>query len=82
MAAGKAQPALAALVVDIMEAIIHKTASAAMSLRCNAFITVMEAAHLWDCDDPADAGDLPRKWTLLGESQMGSGPMVVTEIGS
>ena len=59
-----------------------KTPSAAMSLRCDAFITVMEAAHLWDCDDPADAGDLPRKWTLLVESQMGSGPMVVTEIGS
>jgi len=30
-------------------------ASATMSLRCNAFITVMETAQLRDRDDPADA---------------------------
>src|SRR5215472_14064438 len=59
-----------------------KTASAAMSLRCNAFITVMETAQLRDCEDPADARNLSREWTLLVEPQMGSGPMVVTEIPS
>jgi hypothetical protein len=42
-----------------------KTPSAIMSLRCNAFITVMATAELRDCDDPADTRDLPRKWTLL-----------------
>jgi len=31
-----------------------KTASAPMSLRCNAFIAAMQAAHLRDCDNPAD----------------------------
>jgi hypothetical protein len=61
---------------------LAKTASAAMSLRCNAFITVMETAQLRDCDDPADTGDLPREWTLFVEPQMGSGPMIVTEIPS
>jgi hypothetical protein len=59
-----------------------KTASAAMSLRCNAFITVMKTAQLRDCDNPADTRDLPREGTLLVEPQMGSGPMVVTEIRS
>ena len=59
-----------------------KIASATMSLRCNAFITVMETAQLRDCDDPADTRDLPREWTLLVEPQMGPGPMVVTEIRS
>jgi len=44
-----------------------------MSLRCNAFITVMETAQLRDCCDPADTGDLPREWTLFAEPQMRSG---------
>src|SRR5215467_3006682 len=43
-----------------------KTASAAMSLRCNAFITVMETDQLRDCEDPADARNLSREWTLIG----------------
>src|SRR5215831_15854964 len=59
-----------------------KTASSAMSLRCHAFITVMQTAELRDCDDPADTRDLPRERTLLVEPQMGPGPMVVTEIRS
>ena len=59
-----------------------KTASAAMSLRCNAFITVMKTAELRDRYDPADTRDRPREWTLLVEPQMGPGPMLVTEIRS
>src|SRR5262249_16893121 len=55
-----------------------KIASVAMSLRCDAFITVMKT-ELRDCDNLADTRDLPREWTLLVEPQMGSGPMVVTE---
>lgn len=58
-----------------------KTASALMSLRCNAFITVMKATHLRDCDNPSGTR-LPREGTLLVEPQMGSGLMVVTEIRS
>ena len=50
---------------------IAKTASAAMSLRCRAFITVMETAQMRNGDDPADARNLPRVWTLLVEPQMG-----------
>ncbi len=57
-----------------------KTASAAMSLRCNAFVTVMKTAELRDCDNSADTRDPPRERTLLVETQMGSGRMVVTEI--
>src|SRR3989442_16018513 len=59
-----------------------KTASAPMSLCCNAFITVMKATHLRNCDNSPGARHLPRKGTLLVEPQMGSGPMVVTEIRS
>src|SRR2546425_11917530 len=53
-----------------------------MSLRCNAFITVMKATHVRNCDNSPGARHLPRKGTLLVEPQMGSGPMVVTEIRS
>ena len=53
-----------------------------MSLRCNAFITVMKTAELRDYDDPAGTRDLPREWTLLVEPQMSPGTMVVTEIRS
>src|SRR5437667_12046299 len=53
-----------------------------MSLCCNAFITVMKATHLRNCDNSPGARHLPRKGTLLVEPQMGSGPMVVTEIRS
>src|SRR5437660_8966581 len=59
-----------------------KTASAPMSLGCNAFITVMKATHLRNCDNSPGARHLLRKGTLLVEPQMGSGPMVVTEIRS
>jgi len=59
-----------------------KIASAARSLRCHAFVTVMKTAELRDCDNLTDTRDLPREGTLLVEPQMGSGPMVVTEIRS
>jgi hypothetical protein len=49
-----------------------KNASADMSLRGNAFITVMQTAELRDLDDPADTGDLPRNRTMLVEAQNGS----------
>jgi hypothetical protein len=54
-----------------------KNASADMSLRGNAFITVMQAAELRDLDDPSPARDSPRKWTLLVEAQMGPRSVVV-----
>src|SRR5262249_44433216 len=59
-----------------------KIASATMSLRCYAFVTVMKTAELRDCDDPADTRDLPREGTLLVQPQMGPGTMVVAEIRS
>ena len=59
-----------------------KNASADMSLRGNAFITVMQTAELRDLDDPADTRDLPRNWTLLVEAQMGPRSVVVSEIRS
>jgi hypothetical protein len=37
-----------------------KNASADITLRCNAFITVMQAAELPDLDDLSDPRDLPR----------------------
>ena len=45
--------------------VIAKIASADMSLRCNAFVAVMQTAQLRDLDEPSDTRDLPRKWTLL-----------------
>jgi hypothetical protein len=48
-----------------------KNASADMSLRGNAFITVMQTAGLRDLDDRADTRDLSRNRTLLVEAQMG-----------
>ena len=59
-----------------------KNASAGMSLRGNAFITVMQTAELRDLDDPADTRDLPRNRTLLVEAQMGPRSVVVSEIRS
>ena len=57
-----------------------KNASAGMSLRCNAFITVMETAELRDLDDFSDTRHRSRKWALLVQSQVGPRPMVVDEI--
>ena len=59
-----------------------KNSSADMSLRHNAFITVMQAAELRDLDDPSRTRDLTRKWTLLVEPQMGPRSVVVSEIRS
>src|SRR6266700_4846370 len=59
-----------------------KNSSADMSLRHNAFITVMQAAELRDLDDPSRTRDLARKWTLLVEAQMGPRSVVVSEIRS
>jgi hypothetical protein len=53
-----------------------------MSLRGNAFITVMQAAELWDLDDPSHTRDSTKKWTLLVEAQMGPRCVVVSEIRS
>ena len=57
-----------------------KNASADMSLRGNAFITVMQTAELRDLDDSSHTRYLPRNRTLLAEAQMGPRSMVVTEI--
>ena len=59
-----------------------KTASAPMSLRFNAFITVMKPTQLRNCDNTPGTRRLPREGTLLVEPQMGSRPMVITEIRS
>ena len=45
-----------------------KNASADMSLRRNAFITVMQAAELRDLNDLSRTRDSPKKWTLLVEA--------------
>jgi hypothetical protein len=36
-----------------------KNAFAGIALRCNAFITVMQAAEVRNLDDPSDTRDLP-----------------------
>ena len=59
-----------------------KNSSADMSLRHNAFITVMQAAELRDLDDPSRTRNSTRKWTLLVESQMSPRSVVVSEIRS
>jgi glycosyltransferase involved in cell wall biosynthesis len=59
-----------------------KIAYGQISLRCNAFVTVMQPAELWDLNDPSDTRDLPRKGTLLGEPQMRPRPVVISEIRS
>jgi len=51
-----------------------------MSLRCNAFVTVMKTAELRDCDDPVDTRDRPREWTLLVEPQMGPVQCIVIRL--
>jgi hypothetical protein len=37
-------------------------------LCCNAFISVMKAAKLWNCDNLSNAHRLSRERTLLGEA--------------
>src|SRR3954447_11843887 len=37
----------------------------------NTFISVMEAAELWNCDNLSTLQRLPRKRTLLSEAQVG-----------
>jgi hypothetical protein len=59
-----------------------KDASGAMSLRGNAFITVMQAPELRDLDDPSDPRDVTIEWALLAEAQMGPGFVVVAKYGS
>ena len=49
-------------------------------LCCNAFITVVESAELWNGNDLSFVQRLSRKRTLLTEAQMGSRIMVVAEI--
>ena len=43
-----------------------------MTLRSNAFITVVKSLELWYCDDLSDAQNLARKRTLLAEPQVRS----------
>ena len=57
-----------------------KNGSADMSLCGNAFISVMETTYLRDFDNSPGARDGSRKGTLLVECQVGSGPVIVTEI--
>ena len=45
-----------------------KNAFAGIALRCNAFITVMQANEVRNLDDPSDTRDLPSMWILLVES--------------
>jgi len=45
-----------------------KNASAGISLRCRAFVAVMQAAEVRNLDDRSDARDLPNMRTLLVES--------------
>ena len=56
--------------------------SVAISLRCNAFIAVMQSAKLRNLNDSPATHYLPRNWTLLAQSQMRSGFMIVAEVVS
>ena len=53
---------------EVMHLSFAKNAAAGIALRCNAFITVMQAAEVRNLDDPSDTRDLPCMWTLLVES--------------
>ena len=57
-----------------------KNVSVSMTLCCNAFITVMQAAEVRDLNDPANARDLPSIRTLLRQPQMRPRPMVIGKI--
>src|SRR5688572_25801949 len=59
-----------------------KNTSAVMSLSGYALIAVMQTAELRDLDNLSDARDLPRKWTLLVEAQVGPRSVVISEIRS
>ena len=49
-------------------------------LCCNAFITVVESAELWNCNDLSVAQRLSRKRTLFAQAQMGPRIMIVAEV--
>jgi hypothetical protein len=53
----------------------------AQKLLCrNAFISVMKAAELWNCDNLLNLQRLSRKRTLLTEAYVGSRFVVVAEL--
>src|SRR5215469_11443421 len=57
------------LVMEYIEGLsFAKNAPGSITLCCNAFITVMQAAEVRDLNDPANARDLPSVRTLLVES--------------
>jgi hypothetical protein len=59
-----------------------KNASTDMSLRGNAFRTVVQTAELRDFDDLSDTRHRPWEWALLVQPQMGPRSVVVSEIRS
>jgi hypothetical protein len=59
-----------------------KNTSTVISLSGYALIAVMQTAELRDLDYLSDARDLPRKWTLLVEAQVGPRSVVISQIRS
>ena len=57
-----------------------KNQSGQKLLCCNAFISVMEAAELWNGDNLSNIQHLSRKRTLLAQAQVSSRFMVVAEV--
>jgi hypothetical protein len=55
MIAGSCPPDRVAAIKQAFRLSFAKNASGDMSLRCDAFITVMQTAELRDLDDPADS---------------------------
>jgi hypothetical protein len=49
-------------------------------LCCNAFISVVKAAELWNCDNLSERQHLSSRRTLLAKAQVGSRSVVVAEI--
>src|SRR5215472_9887962 len=57
-----------------------QNAPVSITLCCNAFITVMQAAEVRDRNDPANARDLPSVRTLLRQPEVRPRPMLIGKI--
>ena len=58
------------------------TTSGGIGLGCEPLVTVMETTDLRDFDDPSCPRYLPRKRTLLSESEVSSGGVIIAKVQS
>ena len=60
-------------------AVIRHNHVGGTALACNPFIAMVETTDLWDFDNPS-AVHLPRERTLLSQSEVSSGGVIIPEI--